>query len=234
MTTAPSTVTNELDDMVERPVTPQADGTFFGEVVTLDASAWKLVKGRGRILFDPTHDDPADRVRGITIVIQCERKDGSTFTIDTGRQPLLEIDVAWHKHLLPSIKKTGVALSTLLGKYVQVKRVPTGETYVNKASGETKQKTALEFVAAYPDLEALQAARTAHYGGARSSSVPASRAAAVQPPTIDKAALEKLLPALWAASGKNEAVFKTMFEANPTLTAAFTYQDALDAASLPF
>lgn len=230
------TTAAEIDDMVTNPsAAAQGDSAFFGEVVTLDYSAWKLVKGRGRVLFDPTYDDPGGRVRGIQLVIECQKRDGGTYQIDTGRDPLLEIDAAWRKHLLPSIKRLNVALSTLLGKFVQVKRVETGETYTNKA-GETKTKTALELVAVYDSAEAMQAAREAKYGrGNRAASAgPAQPSAPAAPATVDKAALEKLLPALWAASSRNEAVFRTMFEANPTLKAAFTFDEAMAIVSLPF
>lgn len=224
-------MTNELDEMVANPVQPTgADGVFFGEIVTLDSSAWKLVKGSGRILFDPTYDDPASKIRGIELVIECEKRDGSTYTIDTGRQPLLEIEAGWHKVLLPSIKKLGVPFSTLLHKFVQVKRVATGETYVNKKSQETKQKTGLQLVAVYDSKEAMSAARDAHFGKGPSAPAPA----ATPSPVVDRSALEKLLPSLWAAAGKQEPVFKTMFTANPALTSVFNYDEAVALASIPF
>lgn len=230
------TTASEIDDMVTNPAaTPQGDNTFFGEVVTLDYSAWKLVKGQGRVLFDATYDDPADRVRGIQIAVECQKRDGGTYTIDTGKQPLLEIDTAWRKHLLPSIQRLNVPLSTLRGKFVQVKRVETGETYVNKTTNETKNKTALVLVAVYDSADAMQAGRDAKYGrSGQASSTPAQPSAPAAPATVDKTALEKLLPALWAASGRNEVVFTTMFEANPALKSAFTLDEAIAAASLPF
>jgi len=233
MTTA---TVNELDEMVANPVAPTgADGVFVGEVVTLESSAWKLVKGSGRILFDKTYDDPKSCIRGIELVIECEKRDGSTYTIDTGRQPLLEIEAGWHKVLLPSIKKLGVPFSTLLRKFVQVKRIPTGETYVNKESQETKQKTGLQLVAVYDSKEAMSAARDAHFGkGSGGSGAPPVAAAAAPAPIVDRSALEKVLPQLWAAAQKNEAIFRTMYNANPLIAGMFTFEEAVALASIPF
>ena len=114
-----------LDDMVANPVQPRQDSIFFGQIVTVDGSAWKLVKGAGRQPFDEVHDDPKDKVRALKIEIECEKRDGSHYIVDTGRQPLLEIDKAWHRFTLPSLQKLGVPLSQLKGKWVQVKRADT-------------------------------------------------------------------------------------------------------------
>lgn len=227
-------MTTAIDDMVTNPVQPRSESVFFGQVVTVDRSDWKLVKGQGRVAFDESYDDPATRVRGITIVIECEKRGGDKFTIDTGRQPLLEIDKAWHKHLLPSLQKTGALLSSLRLRFCQVKRVPTGDTYTN-ASGEIKEKTALEFVAFYDDWHAMNAARTAMFGQTpAAASAPPVQAPAATAPQVDRAQLEKLFPALWQASGRDQAVFLQMFENNPTLSAAFTRDEALQYANIPF
>jgi hypothetical protein len=237
MTTAPIAA-DPLDDMVANPVAPRAqESIFFGQVVVIDRSDWRLERGRGRVPFDATYDAPEDRVRGITIQIECEKRGGDKFIIDTGRNPLLEIDKAWHQHTLKSLQQLGVPLSTLRTKFVQVKRVDTGETYTDK-NGESKPRTALVFVAVYEDWHAMHAAREELFGSRRADRVsmpePAQAAAPAAVPTIDKTALEKLLPALWQASGKNRDVFTTMFQGNPALTGAFTLDEAIDLASLPF
>lgn len=224
----------ELDAMVTNPVQPRVnDTTFFGQVVTLDMSTWKLVKGQGRVPFDQTYDDPADKVRGITIQIECEKRDGDKYMIDTGRNPLLEIDKAWHQHTLKSLQKLGVPLSQLKGLFVQVKRVVTGEKYTDR-NGDSKDRTALEFIATYPDWHAMHAARTALFGRDRTQPAEPTSTPAATAPTVDKAALLKVLPALWQASGQNREVFTTMFQANSALTGAFTIDEALEAATLPF
>lgn len=236
MTSAP-VAADPLDDMVANPHQPAPETrTFFGQVVTLDQSNWKLVKGQGRVPFDQTYDDPKDKIRAITIVIECEKRDGNKYMIDTGRLPLLEIDKAWHAHTLKSLQKLGVPLSQLRTKFVQVKRVETGETYLDKDQ-KRQPRTALEFVATYDDWHAMHAAREQLFGRNRPTNGPPEPAAApatVTAPSIDKEALAKVLPGLWQASGKNRDVFATMFNANPTFTAAFTLDEALEAATLPF
>lgn len=236
-TPTPSTV-DPMDDMVAAPYVPKPqESTFFGQVAVIDRSDWKLVKGQGRVPFDAVYDDQADRVRGITIQIECEKRDGGKFTIDTGRSPLLEIEKAWHGFTLKSLQKLGVPLSQLRGAFVQVRRVETGEKYTNQQSGEQKAKTALEFVAVYPDWHAMNAARDQLFGSrtgrAASPAAPAPAPAPVAP-AVDRSALEKLLPALWQAAGRDRAVFTTMFQGNPALVAAFTLDEAIEAASLPF
>lgn len=229
-------MTTAIDDMVTSPVQTQSSSTFFGQVVTVDRSDWKLIKGQGRVPFDETYDDTSSRIRAVTIAIECEKRGGEKYTIDTGRHPLLEIDKAWHKHLLPSMQRTQALLSNLRTRFCQVKRVPTGETYVN-ASGETKEKTALEFVDFYADWHAMNDARTALFGGQAAAAVapPVQRGQSVAAPTIDRAALEKLLPALYQASGSDIAVFTQMFSGNPTLTAAFSLDEAIEiVAPIPF
>lgn len=235
MTTATTHPHDDTDDMVANPYTPRPqESVFFGQIVTIDRSNWKLVKGQGRVIFDDTYDDPQDRVRGITIQIECEKRDGSKFVIDTGKNPLLEIDKAWHKHLLPSLQKLGIPLSQLHGMFVQVKRVETGEKYTGQ-DGTEKPRTALMIVAAYPDWHAMHAARTALFGRDRTQpDAPAPAATHTAAPAIDRVALERLLPALWQASGRDKDVFATMFRGNPTLAAAFTLDEAIDLASLPF
>lgn len=247
MTSAPVTpVADPLDDMVANPHQPAPETrTFFGQVVTLDQSNWKLVKGQGRVPFDQTYDEPRDKVRAIAIVIECEKRDGNKYMIDTGRQPLLEIDKAWHGVTLPSLQKLGVPLSQLRTKFVQVERVETGEKYTDK-NGESKPRTALKFVAAYDDWHAMHAARELLFGRNRPTSGPpetAAAPAAVSAPTIDRAALKKVLPGLWQASGQNKTTFATMFNANPAFTQAFSLEEAtlfvvngtpIDDDDLPF
>lgn len=236
MTTVPARPQDDTDDMVATPYVPRPqESIFFGQIVTIDRSNWKLVKGQGRVPFDETYDDPTDRVRGITIQIECEKRDGSKFAIDTGKNPLLEIDKAWHKHLLPSLQTLGIPLSQLRGMFVQVKRVETGEKYTGQ-DGTEKPRTALTIVAAYPDWHAMHAARTALFGRDRTQpeTTPGAPRLSAAAPTIDRAALEKLLPALWQASGRDKDVFATMFQGNPTLAAAFTLDEAISLASLPF
>lgn len=234
------TISN-MDDMVTNPIQPKPQNlTFFGQIVILDRSNWKLVRGQGRQVFDHTYDDPKDLIRGITLAIECEKRSGEKYTIDTGRLPLLEIDKAWHKHLLPSLQKLGVSLSQLKSAFVQVKRIETGETYTKANSdgtSETKHKTALELVAVYPDWHAMNSARDALFGQGRTEATPAAPAntlALDSTPTLDKEALAKLLPGLWMAAGRNKDVFAAMFNGNPNFANAFTLDEALQAATLPF
>lgn len=231
--------TNDIDDMIAKPyVAPAQESNFFGQVVTVDPSVWRW-DNRKLVAFDQTYDSPNDRVRAITIIIECEKRDGGKFNIDTGSRPLLETDLSWHGHTLPSLQRMGVPLSQLVGKFVQVKRVDTKRTYV-ASDGTTKARQAIEFVATFGDWHAMNAARQQLFKrdsetGAQAGHTTPPAAAPAPIPAIDRSALEKLLPALWQAAGKNEAVFTTMFNGNPTMKSSFTLTEALDIVDgLPF
>mgnify|MGYP000193221688 CR=1 FL=1 len=228
-------ITNDIDDMIAKPyVAPKQESNFFGQVVTIDPSAWKW-QDRKLVAFDATYDRPDDRVRGISIIIECEKQTGGKFTIDTGSRPLLESDLSWHGHTLPSLQRLGVPLSQLKGKFVQVRRIDTKKTYT-ASDGTTKARQALEFVATFEDWHAMHAARQQLFkrDGEQSAQSAPPAAAPAPIPAIDKSALEKLLPALWQAAQRDQAVFTTMFNGNPSLTAAFTLTEAIEIASLPF
>ena len=236
MTSQPAaTNVNDLDEYVVKPyVAPKQESSFFGQVVTIDPSAWKW-QDRKLVAFDATYDSPNDRVRGISIIIECEKQTGGKFTIDTGSRPLLESDLSWHGHTLPSLQRLGVPLSQLVGTFVQVRRVDTKKTYT-ASDGTVKPRQALEFVATFEDWHAMHAARQQLYKRDGEQSAPAAPPAAAPAPipAIDRSALEKLLPALWQAAQRDQAVFTTMFNGNPALTAAFSLDEAIAIASLPF
>ena len=92
----------------------------------------------------------------------------------------------------------------------------TGETYPNK-QGETKQKTAIKFLAVYNSEDECASAANAYFAsrqGSRSeaeATAPTTETAASGP---ERETAKKFLAPLWAASGKNVQKFAQMLEGN--------------------
>lgn len=145
---------------------------LFGRV-EINAWAGALVKGQGRIPFDPSNPDH----KRLTM-------------IDVFIQPLPEIDVKypktlechwiaefpeWAKITLPSIKALGVDnVREINGKYARVARVPSGKKYPAKdaqgnLTGEMKDETTFKFVAFFADEDSCRAAYVAAGGQASSN-----------------------------------------------------------------
>ena len=188
---------------------------YFGEVITVDSWFAVLQKGVGKRLWDSTRDDVKDRRVVIKIEIQPLRGE---YTVS---QETLSFETAWISHTMPSLLKLQADLHTLRGKYVQAKRVPTGETYVNK-SNETKDRTALEFAAVYDSQDACQAAADTFFGERQSSSaaysgMPEADLPNTSMPPEQQFALNAL-PALWKASGNDKEKFAKLLGENPLIS----------------
>lgn len=176
--------------------------TYFGEIVTADAWFVILQKGVGKRIFDPTRDPVEQRRTAIKIEIDPLKGD---FMVT---QECVHFATEWLNCTLPSLKKLGVELSGLKGKYCQAKRVPTGETYTNK-QGEVKDKTGLVILEIYPDGQACVQAAEAFFGS--------KQEATEEPGNPEKDFALKSLPALWKASNRNKDHFRTMIEQNPLI-----------------
>lgn len=162
------TETEEFDPYASAsdPVVQNFD--LFGQV-EINAWACALVKGTGKVPFDPTNPNH------------------KRFTaIDVFIQPLLEIDVKypkslechwlaefaeWAKITLPSIKAAGIAnVREINGKWARVARVPNGKKYEKKdkatgqPTGEFADETTFKFVAIYDTEDACRAAYLANGG----------------------------------------------------------------------
>lgn len=194
--------------------------TYFGEVVTVDAWFCVLEKGVGKRPFDPTRDDIG--MRRTVIKLEIDPLKGE-FLIS---QEVLHFETEWLNHTLPSLKGLGVELGQIKGKYVQVKRVPTGETYVNKQDNKTKDKTALVFERIFDvPADCIQAAEQFFASRGQSSAAPATNGSTVghaELPTDlglppEQAFALRSLPALWKASENNPEQFKALIESNPMI-----------------
>lgn len=220
------------DAAMTAPPPPSLERTVFGEVAIVDPWFCVLQKGAGKVPFDGTiHDESQKRV-SIKLGVACEGKDGTPYSVD---QDVINASKEWREFTLPSLQAIGKDLRTLAGCFVQVKRKPTGERYQHKTSGEWRDKTALVFVAVYPDKDAMQAAADQFYTSVRATAAPtadqfaAAQASVVKPgvtsqpapaapaATIDRATAAGFLPMMWMAAGQDKAKFYSMVIANPML-----------------
>jgi hypothetical protein len=200
------------------PTQPTQDRTYFGEVVTVDAWFCVLEKGKGKRVFDPTTDDINQRSTAITISVECAKRDGGTYTVD---QDVLDWTKEWREFTLPSLRQLGVDVRNLKGQFVQVKRQPTGETYKNKQD-EVKNKSALVFMATYPDLEAMRVASEVFYtprNGQSEASAPATQPEATD--SGERAFALDTLNALWKFCKGDKAKFLEALRANPMVLKHF-------------
>ena len=218
--------TDVLDEAMMPPVT--LDRTYFGQVVIVDAYACVLRKGIGKLVFDPTQHGPDEKRIAIKIGIECQSLTNGGYTVD---QDTINTGKEWREVTLPSLNKIARDLRSLQGAFVQFKRTPTGERYQAKASGEWKDKTALQFMAVYADADSMQAAADVFYTPRNGDTAPGPVAAAPAPPaapaapaatsTIDRATAASFLPVIWSAAGQDKNKFWDLVRKNAMLLPHF-------------
>ena len=223
MNTFAQSTTPATDDPYASAMEQQSqERVYFGEVSIVDVYHVTLEKGVGKRSFDPTRDPIDKRNTNIKMQIECAKRDGSTYTVD---QETLDWAKEWQKFTLPSLRQNNADLRTLRGRYVQVKRVFTGEFYTNKA-GDKKDRTAIVFERFFDSADACQAAADAFYkrpGVAEPTAPAQSTPAAPQPDTSaqERAFAVQALPMLWQASGENKDQFLTLIAGNPMIAKHF-------------
>ena len=134
---------------------------YFGQVFT-DLFFCVLVKGQGKVPFDPSQHKVEDRCTSIKMDLQPLASSGLKFAIS--RDMIAESRV-WAGIVLPSIKALGIEPKEVNETWVKVTLVETGETYTKRDTGETVRKTTLKFLEVYPDEAACEAAARAFFGG---------------------------------------------------------------------
>lgn len=217
MTTAQPT--NDVYDDAMNPQAPSLERNYLGEVAIVDVWSCVLEKSVGKRPFDPTRDSTDSRRIAIKLVIQPFDKD---WTVD---QETLNVDKTWRQYTLPSLQELGLDVRTLKGQFVRVRRVPTGDFYVNR-QGEMKDKTALVFAEVFPDEETCRQAAKAFFkkkddsepkqAGAPQSSEP-------QPATdsSEREFARQALSTLWQISAGDQSKFLSMIDSNEMIRRYF-------------
>ncbi len=178
---------------------------YFGSVL-VDAWHAVLVKGEGKVVFDPARHSADQRVTALEIVVTpLPRAGGVDYQI---KREMIAESNEWAKIVKPSLEKLGTNLKALQNRYVQVELVETGRSYVNK-SGETKKNTTFRFVAVYDDQGACQAAcdgfysmRTGNNTNGANGQQPAPAPNGANGGSAERTMAAKFLPALYASAKK--------------------------------
>jgi hypothetical protein len=200
-TTMPDERLSDLTGLGERS---DNDRHYFAEITNVDDwdAAWP--KGSRPVPFDPSQHTPAQRRVFITLQLTCTKADGSTYTLDQAEVT----SGSKHKVTLGSLDALGVStrsqLRGLRGKYAEVQRVPTGQTYLSKSgarAGQTVDEVAFKFLRLFDSADECAAAEREFYtpkSGGTGRNVPQP----IEQPAIDeagRAALLQTLPTIWTA-----------------------------------
>lgn len=129
---------------------------------TIEVEPVVLVKGVGKVPFNPGAHKEEERVTAISLSVT--PLIDSKFT-DVITRDMLAESGEWTKITLPSIKALGVSgLRELNGKYVKAKLVPTGQKFTGR-DGAEKEKTTFSFIAVYSNEQDCRAAFHANGAG---------------------------------------------------------------------
>lgn len=237
-TTMPDTTGESLSAMMEQGAR-EGDKHYFGEITLVDDWDCALVKGAGKVPFDPTQH--TTRLIALKLQVTCTKADGGTYTLD-------QDDItsgSKHKVTLPSLDALGVKvrpqLRALAGKFCEVVRVPTGRTYTASKganAGQQIAETALQFLRLFDTADECAAAEREFYtprvdklsaGNGRNVPQP------IEQPPVDQAARAALLatlPILWQAAQQKADVFEKMLGGNPAYAQAGITTDSDEVVQL--
>lgn len=134
--------------------------SYYGQI-QIDAWHCVLIKGQGKVPFDPQQHSVDDRRTAITISLLPLAEQNVQF--DLARDLIAE-SREWAGIIWPSLKALGLTSAReAQGKWAKMQQVPSGRKYRN-AAGEEKEATTFKFLALYPDEAACRAAYLAETG----------------------------------------------------------------------
>jgi len=139
---------------------------YYGQL-HIDAWFCILVKGTGKVLFDPQAHNVDQRCTAIAMSMIPLSDMNITFKLE--REMIAE-GREWAGIVLPSIKAAGVAsVKSASGKFAKLQQVPTGRKY-RANSGEEREATTFKVLAIYESEEACRQAYYADTGKALETS----------------------------------------------------------------
>lgn len=182
---------------------------FFG-LNMFDMYYCALIKGQGKVPFDPNMHQSAQKRTAVNISIAPLTGSKATFPIE--RQLIAEFG-DWPEVIMPSIRALGLTAREMNGKFVKVELVPTG-TYVK--NGETKQLTTPRYLEVFADEATCQAASDTIFSKANTEQLDEEAFPAKAPngnnPERDIAL--KFLPALITQAGKEPSKVAELLASN--------------------
>ena len=215
------TTNDPFDDAMNAEYKPQAR-TFFGDVA-VDIYYAVLVKGTGKVPFDPNQHDQDKRVTAITLTINPLASSRAQFPIE---RELIAESKEWAQITKPGLRELNTDLRAINGKWAQVELVPTGQKYTNK-NGETKERTAIKFLAIFNTEDECQKASDAFWAtrgngnGSTAATQPTPNGNGNGQSDAERMTAQKFLAPLWAASGKDMNKFAQSLANNPLTSKYF-------------
>jgi hypothetical protein len=158
----PTTPANNPWDAADNPVVKTGGPSdYFGQV---RIGSWfcVLVKGTGKVPFDPGMHSMDKRITAIDMEIFPLAEMNISWQVTRN---LIAESREWAGIVLPSIKALGISPQQLDGKWVYMVRRDTGRTYTNK-DGEAKPETTFEFKQMFGNEAECRAAYQAYSAGA--------------------------------------------------------------------
>lgn len=208
-------MTQDILDDVMTPNYTEGPKTFFGRF-DVDVHHVVLTKGvRGGVPFDASQHKAEQRCTAIDISIA--QLDPSRPSID--RNVIAE-SKEWAKLILPSLQALGVTVKGLVGKYVRVESVPTGQKYTN-AAGEEKERTTLKFVQVFESADECQEASDVYWSTRRMSNGDSQAALDSSTANAERDTAKKFLPALWKRANNDIEAFGKLIAGNPIVSRHF-------------
>lgn len=203
------TQNDDVFGSADNAVEPTFNKVFFGQVF-FDLYFCALIKGTGKVPFDPAQHKPEQKRTSITLTVVPLPNSGATYNFERN---LIAESKEWASIVLPSIKALGLATRDLHSRFVQIEIVPTGERYTDK-QGATKEKTTAKFVQVFADETSCQAVADSVFGNGNNHTEQPTVTTPQNGNTEREVAL-KFLPALAHQAGKDREKMKALLEQNP-------------------
>jgi hypothetical protein len=183
----------------------------------LDVWACMLVKGEGKVPFDPEIHDEDKAVTAINMELVPLPEHDVTFTLT---RDTVHFAKGWTDITLPSIQAAGVMnLRTLHETHVSVEFEPTGRTWKGN-DGETKHETAFVIKDVF---ESEAACRKAHkaFENEEADDVPFETKDNGNGKSKERETAKAFLKPLWMQSGGDTEKFAQLIEGTPMVSKHF-------------
>ncbi len=173
---------------------------YYGQI-QIDAWHCVLVKGQGKVPFDPQQHSVDNRRTAITISLLPLAEQNIQF--DLARDLIAE-SREWAGIIWPSLKALGLTSAReAQGKWAKMQQVPSGRKYCNTA-GEEKEATTFKFLALYPDEATCRAAYLAENGKSGNGNGPSASTPTSTTPSNSDHALKVAIPFIQAFAKKEQ------------------------------
>lgn len=159
-------------DAWDRASNPTTFGNEYWGQFRVDAWLCALVKGKGKVPYDPALHDRSATALDMDIVALPEMNITNDKIL--ARNIIAESD-EWRQFGWASLKALGIAnLRDAANRWIKAELVPTGETY--EKDGKTRERTTFKFVTLFPDEAACRADYQATNGAPVAQAAPAPTA----------------------------------------------------------